>query len=140
MLAQKAIEARRQSTCFACGSQNGHGLGLRFETGTDGSVHASWRPRGEHEGFEGIIHGGIVSTVLDEAMSKAVAAAGEPGLTCHLEVRLRRYVAADESLSIRGWIVERRRRRVRAEAELRDARGFEKAHGWATFLVQHSVE
>ena len=92
-----AIEPRRQSSCFACGERNPHGLGLRFVTAIDGSVLANWRLRDLHEGFAGIIHGGIVSTVLDEAMSKAVAAGGEPGMTCRLEIR---HPVGDEALVI----------------------------------------
>lgn len=86
------------------------------------------------EGFQGIIHGGIVSTVLDEAMSKAVAAAAKPAFTCHLEVRLRRPVAPGEPLVVRAWVVKKRKRYVRVEAELRDRLSVERAHAWATFL------
>ncbi len=130
------VKARRQSSCFGCGERNPHGLGLRFVTATDGSVCADWRPRVAHEGFAGIIHGGIVATVLDEAMSKTVAATVEPGLTCSLEVSLHRSVSTDERLVARGWVVDRRNRRVRAEAEIRDVYGRERARGKATFLVQ----
>jgi len=136
MPATSAVQARRQSSCFGCGERNPHGLGLRFVTATDGSVHADWRPRVAHEGFAGIIHGGIIATVLDEAMSKAVAATVEPGLTCRLEVRLHRSVSTDERLVVRGWVVDRRNRRVRAEADIRDVSGGERARGQATFLIR----
>ena len=131
---------RTQARCFACGAEHPHGLGLRFRTDADSRVIAEWIPTNTWEGFEGIIHGGIVSTVLDEAMSKAVAAAGIPGLTCHLEVRLRHSIAPGDLLTVRGWVIEKRRRRVRVEAEIRDSDDLERAHGWATFLLRGHAE
>lgn len=125
---------RPQPACFACGADHPHGLKLQFRADGPGSVWADWIPSKAWEGFRGIIHGGIVATVLDEAMSKAVAAAGPPALTCHLEVRLRRHVVPDEALVVRGWVVEKRKRRIQVEAELRDRLNLERAHAWATFL------
>jgi acyl-coenzyme A thioesterase PaaI-like protein len=70
------IGARLQSSCFACGPDNSRGLRLQFEIDEDGEAIAEWIPDPDLEGFEGIVHGGIISTVLDEAMSKVVVATG----------------------------------------------------------------
>ncbi len=123
-----------QSECFACGPDHPHGLKLRFRADGPGRVTADWIPGKEWEGYQDVIHGGIVATVLDEAMSKAVAAAAGPAFTCRLEVRLRRHVAPGELMKVRGWVVEKRKRHTRVEAELRDSLGVERAHAWATFL------
>jgi acyl-coenzyme A thioesterase PaaI-like protein len=125
---------RPQRVCFACGADHPHGLKLQFRADGGSAVIADWTPSNIWEGFQGIIHGGIVSTVLDEAMSKAVATAAKPALTCHLEVRLRRHVVPGESMVVRGWVVEKRKRRIRVEADLRDRLNVERAHAWATFL------
>lgn len=124
-----------QRTCFACGQENPRGLRLQFRTESRGVVAAEWTPDASWEGFQGIVHGGIVSTVLDEAMSKAVASTGTPGLTCQLEVRLRRSVVPGEVFKVRGWVVDQRKRRVRVEADIRDAHDMERAHATATFLT-----
>jgi acyl-coenzyme A thioesterase PaaI-like protein len=108
---------------------------LQFSEDGDGAVTALWRTCTEWEGFRGIIHGGIISTVLDEAMSKAVAAMGWQALTCELRVRFRRQVSAAESLQVRGWIVEKRKRQILTRATLRDQNGAVRAEGWAVFLV-----
>ena len=51
-------------SCFVCGEANPLGLNLRFET--DGRiVHTKFRPRPEHAGFRGVVHGGLIATVLD---------------------------------------------------------------------------
>ncbi|HEX8985268.1 MAG TPA: PaaI family thioesterase [Bryobacteraceae bacterium] len=129
-------QARAQITnrCIVCGEANSRGLHLRFTPAGDGAVRAVWHTDETWEGFRGVVHGGIVSTVLDEAMSKAVAAQGFRALTCELRVRLRQHVGSDEQLEVRGWVVEKRKRRVIAEAALCDTEGRERAHAWGTFL------
>lgn len=122
------------SRCFVCGTLNPRGLHINFEAAVAGIVSAKWRPSGEFEGFPGVIHGGIVSTILDEAMSKAVASLGRQAFTCELKVRLRRHVAAGAPLVVRGWVLEKRKRRVLAEAALVTDAGEECAHAWGTFL------
>ncbi|WP_321476443.1 PaaI family thioesterase [uncultured Paludibaculum sp.] len=120
--------------CFACGGRHPHGLHLRFEPDGAQRVRAEWQTDAAWQGFQDVIHGGIVSTVLDEAMSKSVAGAGIRALTCELRVRLRHSVAPHEQLTVRGWVVQKRKRLVSAEASLTDGQGVERAHAWATFL------
>ena len=130
-----SVRARAQSGCVVCGQENPHGLRIHFRLESDGIVSAEWRPSANWEGFEGILHGGIISTVLDEAMSKAVAAMNYEALTVELRVRFRRHVAAGENLQIRGWVVEKIKRLLRTEATLTSSDGTERAHAWANFLA-----
>ncbi|HVX67095.1 MAG TPA: PaaI family thioesterase [Bryobacteraceae bacterium] len=127
-------KAQPNNRCFACGEGNPHGLQLRFAPDGAEAVRAQWRTEEAWEGFRGVIHGGIVSTVLDEAMSKAVSAQGVRALTCELRVRLRQSVAPAEELEVRAWVVEKRKRRIMTEAVLSDGEGRERAHAWGTFL------
>ena len=60
--------------CFGCGSDNPHGLALEFTHDADG-VRAEFVTREEHQGFRGMLHGGIVTAALDEAMGHAVGRA-----------------------------------------------------------------
>jgi acyl-coenzyme A thioesterase PaaI-like protein len=121
--------------CFACGRDNAHGLHLFFVPSDEGGVAAEWRTSPSWESYDGVIHGGIVSTILDEAMSKAIGRSGPPGFTCDLRVRLKHHLTTGQSITVKGWVVERRKRRVLAEASLQDSAGSELAHGWATFLT-----
>ncbi len=98
-------------------------------------MSAAWTPGSAWEGFQGIVHGGIVSTVLDEAMSKAVAAAGVKALTAEIRVRYRLHVSTGEGYRIRGWIVKRNKRLIETEAVLAAEDGTEHAHAWANFLT-----
>jgi acyl-coenzyme A thioesterase PaaI-like protein len=129
------LQARSQSACFVCGQDNPHGLRIRFQRHDSGEMTATWTPSSAWEGFRGIVHGGVVSTVLDEAMSKAVAATGSEALTAELRVRFRRHVTSGDVFLIRGWIVKRNRRLIETEAALTAPDGTEHAHAWASFLT-----
>ncbi|GIU74717.1 MAG: phenylacetic acid degradation protein [Bryobacteraceae bacterium] len=120
--------------CFACGSENSIGLKLVFAHRPDGEALAHWTPAAEHEGWPGVVHGGLVSTVLDEAMSHALLAAGLRAMTAELRVRFRNAVPPGREVTVKGWVVERARRLVEAEATITGEDGAEYAHGWGRFL------
>jgi acyl-coenzyme A thioesterase PaaI-like protein len=128
------LRARRQSGCFVCGPENPRGLRLVFRSSETGEMSATWNPGSDFEGFQGIVHGGLVSTVMDEAMSKAVAESGSEALTAELRVRFRQPVASGQAYLVRGWIVDRRKRVIEAEASVSAVDGAEHAHGWARFF------
>ena len=127
--------AKLQSTCFVCGLAHPSGLRIRYDHAGDGLIQARWTPSRSWEGFQGIVHGGIVSTILDEAMSKAVMAQGYQALTAELKVRFRRPVPPGEELEIRGWVTDRFKRRIRTEAVVAGTSGAEFAHAWGVFLA-----
>lgn len=123
--------------CIVCGAQNPKGLHLAFDTGSNG-VEAAWVPTAEWESFQGTVHGGIITAVLDEAMSKAIIARSWEALTVDLRVRFRSRVLPGEELRLRGWVVEKQRRKILTEATLVSGAGVERAHAWATFLARSS--
>jgi uncharacterized protein (TIGR00369 family) len=77
--------------CFACGPRHPSGLLLRFERVGD-TVTTSLVPRAEHQGFPGYLHGGVITVLLDEAMSRVSLLDGRWTLTARLEVKFRRPV------------------------------------------------
>jgi uncharacterized protein (TIGR00369 family) len=108
--------------CFGCGVQNDVGLHLEFYRSETG-VTASFTPRTEHEGYTRMIHGGIVSTMLDEAMSWAVIDSGRLAVTARMSVDFRRPVPSGEPLTIVGLVTRDRGRAVETSGELRSAQG-----------------
>jgi acyl-coenzyme A thioesterase PaaI-like protein len=128
------LQARSQGTCFVCGQDNPRGLRIKFERQDSGEMAATWTPNKSLEGFQGIVHGGVVSTVLDEAMSKAVAATGRQALPAELRVRFRRHVTSTAAFAVRGWVVNQSKRLIETEAILTAPDGTEHAHAWARFL------
>jgi acyl-coenzyme A thioesterase PaaI-like protein len=126
--------ARPQSACFVCGQDNPAGLKIAFEQREGGELEATWIPGSAWEGFRGIVHGGVVSTVLDGAMSKAVAVSGTEALTAELRIRFRLPVHSGSPYQIRGWVVRRSKRLIETEAAITTLDGTEHAHAWASFL------
>ena len=106
------------STCFACGPGNEHGLHLEFREAPDGcSCDVSIPPH--FQSYEGVVHGGIVATILDAAMIQSLRGQREDApVTCRLEVRYLREVPPGENLSVNAWRKGKRGRILLAEAEL----------------------
>jgi acyl-coenzyme A thioesterase PaaI-like protein len=123
------------SQCFACSPEHPHGLHLDFHPDASGRWCAVWTPDATFEGFRNVIHGGIVSTVLDESMAKAVAGTGSFGFTAELRVRFRQQVAPGVAVNVCGWVADHGKRMLKTEASIVNASGTELAHAWATFLL-----
>ncbi|HLH05992.1 MAG TPA: PaaI family thioesterase [Terriglobales bacterium] len=120
--------------CMVCGAENPHGLRIRFSSDKEGAS-AEWSPQRDCESFTGVIHGGIVATVMDEAMSKAIIARDWEAMTVDLHTRFHHRLKAGHRVHICGWVVERRKRKILAEASIRNSNGREEAHAWGTFLL-----
>jgi acyl-coenzyme A thioesterase PaaI-like protein len=105
--------------CFACGQLNPYGLKMifRFE---DNTIISDFRPNKEHQGFPGVIHGGITAAVLDEALNRTSMLTNQPTwtMTGRLDVRYRRYVPYGPLLRVRAWLDKQRGRMVQASGKL----------------------
>ena len=125
----------RPHHCFACGelSEGGLHLTLRLEPGrcwTELNVPSRF------QGWEGIIHGGILCTILDEVMGWALVERDCWGVTARLSVEFRRPVTVDQAVRAEGWIVESRRRIQRTAGRIVDvATGLELATAEATYVA-----
>jgi acyl-coenzyme A thioesterase PaaI-like protein len=108
--------------CYACGDLNPIGLHLEFRMEDDWAV-AEFIAQREHNGYPGYVHGGIVSSLLDEAMGWATYGRGIWALTGRLETRFRGIVPTGEVLQVRGRIEKDRGRTLDVIAELKDMDG-----------------
>ena len=107
--------------CFACGTLNRHGLqlDLHLETGR------SWtdlRLDRRFEGWDGIAHGGIVATILDEVMAWALVASDAWGMTARMTVGFHAPVPIGREIHAEGVLIESRRRLFRTQARIADAK------------------
>ena len=119
--------------CFGCGEQNPIGLRLQFHRIGD-EVQANFTPKKAHEGYAAMMHGGIVSTLLDEAMSWAVIDRGHLAVTAKMEIEFKRPVPVAEPLLVIGRVERDRRRLVEAAGELRSESGDLLATAHALFM------
>jgi uncharacterized protein (TIGR00369 family) len=131
--AHRALRVREDGYCFACGLENPIGLKLDFKL-VDGHTEATFVPAQEHQGFVGIIHGGLIGLALDEAMAKLLYLRGIEALTCEITVRLHRAVTVGEMLKLTAWLVRERKRLSEMEAEATDQAGKAVATARAKFL------
>lgn len=105
--------------CFVCGQRNPFGLRLIFRQEGQ-SIVADFQPREEHQGFPGVIHGGIVASILDEALGRTSLLGEHPEwtMTGKLEIRYRRYVPYGPLLRVRATLEVERRRMLQAKGAL----------------------
>lgn len=108
--------------CYACGDLNPIGLHLHFRMEDDWAI-APFQALRDHQGYPGYVHGGVVSSLLDEAMGWATYGRGIWALTGKLETRFRGLIPTGEPLEVRAKITRDRGRTLEVEAELRDATG-----------------
>lgn len=125
--------------CFACGRENAVGLKLEFRQDGQGRAVASFIPREEFQGFSGIVHGGIICALLDEAMAWTLILRGKMPVTLSLSARFRRPVHVGKKVTITGEIVRATVKKYVLRAEIRDESDDLAAEAEGTFLVVSQV-
>jgi acyl-coenzyme A thioesterase PaaI-like protein len=97
--------------CFGCGCNNPIGLKLKFTRDGD-SLRTEFTPDKAHQGWPGLLHGGILGCLLDEAMSNVAYATGNTCLTASITIRLKQPVEVESPLVITAWITRRRKKLI----------------------------
>jgi len=103
--------------CFACGRENHCGLKLSFHY-SNGKLTAEFTPLRTYQGYKDIIHGGIITTVLDEAMIQAAIAEGIMPVTAEINVRFRKPLIANEKTIAEAEIIRKSSRLIEAQSRL----------------------
>ena len=106
--------------CFACGSENELGLCIDWK-GEGKKTFAEFIPEKKFQGWKGIVHGGILATLLDEAMTRLAWIACGGALTAEITVRYLKTASIGEKLLITGEIVEESRKLVLMKAAIHTA-------------------
>jgi uncharacterized protein (TIGR00369 family) len=123
--------------CFVCGEKNSGGLQLRFKIDQKKqTLQTTFVANPTYQGWDGIVHGGIVSTLLDEAMAKLVYELGYQAVTASLEVRFKKPAPILEPLQVYGEITEVSKRLIRAKARVEKGDGTVVAEGTSSLLRQ----
>lgn len=126
--------ARLHPRCVVCGSGNAHGLGLAFVPAADGDgVEAVFDCRKSVEGYEGLVHGGVITMLLDGAMAHCLFHLGCVAHTGELAVRFKSPVFVGRDARVRAW-QERSRGRLHVLSAQLSQDGRVKAVAKAKFL------
>src|SRR5512139_2354752 len=103
--------------CFVCGSGNPIGLGVRFRL--DGDVcRAEFTPDERHMGYEGVTHGGILFSLLDDVMANWLWLQGERCFTARADIRYRAPLPVGTALRLESRLVRRKGRLAVVEGRL----------------------
>jgi acyl-coenzyme A thioesterase PaaI-like protein len=119
--------------CFACGKENPIGLHLEF-TPKDSCVEAVFSPGFFHQGYPNIVHGGIVTTLLDEAMAYVLEFNNYRGLTARLNVKFIKALKPDEKYRVIGYLDKIRGKVIKTHAEILDEENRIIVKAYATFV------
>ena len=111
--------SRNTQNCYVCGPQNLSGLHITFTRDGEKGARGEYAALREHCGWPGILHGGIIFALMDEALAYALYYQGSFGVTAKAESRFREPIREGTKVIIRAWVVGERRKVVTAHAEIR---------------------
>jgi acyl-coenzyme A thioesterase PaaI-like protein len=103
--------------CFVCGAHNAAGLRVQFRREGE-RVVADFLPAEAFQGFPGVVHGGILASLLDETLSRTALLYGEWVMTGRLEIRYRQPAVVGQLLRVVAEIEQRRARMVIARGAI----------------------
>jgi uncharacterized protein (TIGR00369 family) len=128
--------AAAPNVCFGCGEANADGMHLPFERDAAAQrVRGSFRLDARYQGAPGMIHGGIIALVLDEALGKVNRFSDVRAVTAELTVEYLRPIKVGEEIHVEAFQVERKGRNLFHEGEIRDTQGRVLARGRGRFVV-----
>lgn len=104
--------------CFACGMRNDAGLHLEFRQEGD-EVVTEFTADERFQGFPGMVHGGILATLLDETLNRMAMAEGRMMMTGRLDIRYRRAAPLGRLLRVGARVRSSRARMLQAVGEIR---------------------
>jgi len=118
--------------CYVCGQSHPRGLRVRFFTGDFGQVCARFRPDCNQTGYKNIVHGGVVSALLDELLGWPIALqTGRMAVTGELTVCFLTPMHDEHIYLATAYPGKDRGRYWKGKGDIRDAQGniYAKAHG-----------
>ena len=126
-------QMKRYPGCFVCGDKNPIGLNVAFYS--DGQkVVASYTAGRQFEGYKDVLHGGILSALLDEVMIRAVLDRGLFCLTSEIKVKFKKMVKIGDKLSLEGRLTQERGKLLVAEGKITNQKDEVVALGEARFF------
>ncbi len=137
MGSEEGMEFVSSGGCFVCGQKNPQGLKITFQVDREKqSISTTYTVEPIYQGWDGVVHGGILCTLLDEAMANLVYELGLNGIAASLEVRFKKPAPTQQPLRIYGEITEVHKKLIKAKASISTEDGTVLATGTASFIRQ----
>lgn len=134
----ESLGAAEHSECLMCSAANALGLNLSFKVQPDGSVLAMFWCREAFRGYPGTLHGGVISALLDAAMTNVLFSVGVVGVTAELTVRFLAPVALNRGVVVRATLEKDYRPLFYVRSELEQDRKL-MARASAKFLLKNFI-
>lgn len=128
------MSERRYGNCFVCGQDNPAGLKLHFEA-DEQQAWAFFDSPAIYQGYDNIIHGGIIATLLDEAMANILVHKGLIALTADLNIRYRKPLAIGTKVRLSGEITLQKTRTIHTRGVLADEAGQIYAESTGVYII-----
>jgi uncharacterized protein (TIGR00369 family) len=125
----------KHSYCYVCDLKNPLGLRVAFRL-EDRKAVGRFIPQPEHQSFEGITHGGVLSALLDAAMNRILLFHSIKAKTARLQVYFTKEAKIGEPLTVLGEVVRIKKLYALTRGEIRDSQNDIIARGEAIFIVQ----
>ena len=122
-------------SCFLCGTENPHNVGLRWYVDDKGVVSSEFTLTLAQQGPPGHAHGGLSAAVLDEVMGAAVWQAGYTVAAAKIEVNYRKPVPLKKLITTKGYITRRNGRKIYARGEIYLSDGTLLVEGKGLFVI-----
>ncbi|RPI47161.1 MAG: PaaI family thioesterase [Chloroflexi bacterium] len=123
-------------SCVVCGRQNARGLGVRYAPQPDGSCTGTFDCDASFQGYDGVLHGGVVAALLDGAMAHCLLYRERVAHTGNFSMRFRHPVLVGQPVTVRGFLLRSRIGAHVMSAEL-SQEGCLKVTASATFIEGH---
>jgi uncharacterized protein (TIGR00369 family) len=137
MLHKVTAKQPNSKMCLVCGLKNPFGLHTTFYELDNKELLAIFQPREEHQSYPGRLHGGIISTILDETIGRSIMMQSEGeiwGVTIELQIRFKKPVPLGEELRVIGRITKNSSRFFEGTGELLLHDGSVAAEGHGKYL------
>ncbi len=125
----------KHSHCYVCDPSNPLGLQVEFRL-EDGKAVGQFIPQPEHQSFEEITHGGVLSALLDAAMNRVLLFHSVNAKTARLKVRFRKEAKIGESLTIIGEIMRVKKKYAVTRGKVKDSQNDTIAQAEAISIIQ----
>jgi len=113
------MDLDKDSGCFVCGQENSTGLQAVFNWDQENLRSCCRLTLDERfQGWEGVVHGGVIASLLDEACVYAGRSLAETLVTAELSVRYRKPVPVGREVAVHGEVLEQRRKVLKVRAKL----------------------
>ena len=129
---------RSHTRCFACGAENEVGIGLSFTSCGNYQVIGECTIDERYQGYPGVVQGGIVSTILDSAMTNCLFNQGIEAMTVRLNVQFREPVLTGENMVIEATLTAQRGRVYNLKANITQC-GKLRASAAGRFMVRDNA-